>query len=159
MDSGGQIGAMGTFGLTAVNCPLTVRGALGIARAGLGNTLALTGDTVDLDYATAALSVVDAADVPTGRIVINGRVITSISKAARADIAGKTPQEISLRLGIADVNRTTSLFRARNLALNGVDAVLIQNSGPGAAIYRRLPGHRDRGARRHPVRDSGADRG
>lgn len=113
MDPGWQIGAMGTFGLTAVNGPLTVRGALGIARAGLGNTLALTGDTVDLDYATAALSVVDAADVPTGRIVINGRVITSISKAARADIVGKTPQEISLRLGIADVNRTTSLFRAQ----------------------------------------------
>ena len=135
--SGVQIGADGTFGLTATNGPLTVRGALGIAKAGVGNTLALTGDTVDLDYATAALAVVDAADVPTGRITITGRIITSISDAARADIVGKTVPEISLRLGIADVNRATSLFRARNLFLNGIDAILIQNSGPGAAIDDR----------------------
>ena len=134
--SGGQIGASSTLGLTA-NGLLDVNNTLSIARAGSGNTLMLTGDAVDLDYANAALTVLDPANAVTGRIIVNGRLITSLSAAAAADIVGKPPAEINTRLGLADVVREIGLFRTANLALEGRDAILIQNSGGAAVDDRR----------------------
>lgn len=134
--SGGQIGTSGAFSLTAAGL-LDVNNTLSIGQGGSGNTLMLTGDAVDLDYANAALSVLDAASASTGRIIVNGRLITSLSASATADIVGKTPAEITIRLGQADVTRTTGLFRAGNLTLEGRDAILIQNSGGNAVDERR----------------------
>jgi hypothetical protein len=134
--SGGQVGANGTFGLTSAGV-LDVNDTLSIARAGSGNTLMLTGDTVDLDYANAALSVLDSASASTGRIIVNGRLITSLSASAAADIVGKTPDEISIRLGQADIVRDIGLFRTSNLTLQGVDRILIQNSGGTTVDARR----------------------
>ena len=134
--SGGQIGAAGAFGLTASGV-LDVGSPLSIAGAGSGTTLMLTGDAVDLDYATAALAVLDSANAPTGRIGVNGRLITSLSASAAADIAGKTPAEIDRRLGLADVVREIGLFRTANLSLEGRDAILIQNSGGATFDARR----------------------
>lgn len=133
--SGGQVGSAGTFGLTASGV-LDVGGTLSIASAGSGNALMLTGDAVDLDYANAALSVLDSANATIGRIIVNGRLITSLSASAAADIVGKTPGEIDVRLGQADTVREIGLFRTANLTLEGRDAILIQNSG-GAAVDER----------------------
>lgn len=133
--SGGQIAAAGTFGLTASGV-LDVGGTLSIAGAGSGTSLMLSGDAVDLDYANAALSVLDSGNAPTGRIVVAGRLIASLSASAAADIVGKTPAEIDRRLGLADVVREIGLFRTASLTLEGRDAILIQNSG-GAAVDER----------------------
>ena len=133
---GGQVGTSGTFGLASGGV-LDVNGTLGIANAGTGNTLSLSGDAVDLDYANAALAVMDGASAPTGRIVVSGRLISSLSASAAADIVGKTPDEISLRLGRADVVRTIGLFRTGDLTLQGRDAILIQNSGSSAGMDDR----------------------
>lgn len=129
--AGGQIGAAGTLALTATNGALGVTGDLAVAKAGVDTKLALKGDTVDLDYATAALAMLDAGGNPAGQMLVDGRIITSISATARTDIVGKTPEEISLRLGQADVIRTTPLFRTGALSLTAADAILIQNSGTG----------------------------
>ena len=134
--SGGQIGISGIFGLTSSGL-VDVNGTLGIAGAGTGNTLSLTGDTIDLDYANAALAVMSSANAATGRIVANGRLITSLSASAAADIVGKTPDEISLRLGRAEVVRSVGLFQTSNLTLQGRDAILIQNSGSSAGVDDR----------------------
>lgn len=134
--SGGQLGASGVLGLTA-NGVLDVGSTLSIARAGPGNTLMLTGDAVDLDYTSAQLSVLDTANASTGRIVVNGRLITSMSAAAAADIVGKSPAEIDARLGRADAARDIALFRTASLTLEGRDAILIQNSGGNVADERR----------------------
>ena len=134
--SGGQLGTSGTLGLAASGL-LDVNNTLSITRAGSGNTLMLTGDAVDLDYANAALSVLDNASASTGRIIVNGRLITSLSASAAADIVGKTPAEINTRLGQADVTREIGLFRTGSLTLEGRDAILIQNSGGGIAADAR----------------------
>lgn len=134
--SGGQVGASGTFGLTASGL-LDVNSTLSIAGAGSGNTLMLTGDAVDLDYANAQLSVLDSANASTGRIIVNGRLITSMSAAAASDIAGKTTAEIDVRLGQADAVREIGLFRTADLILEGREAILIQNSGGSVADERR----------------------
>lgn len=134
--SGGQLGTNGTFGLTASGV-LDINNTLAIARAGAGNSLALTGDAVDLDYASATISVMDSANAATGRIIVNGRLITSLSASAATDIVGKSPDEISLRLGRADVTREGGLFRTSALTLEGRDAILVQNSGGPTVDERR----------------------
>ena len=133
---GGQIGASGIFGL-ASSGRLAIGGTLAIAGAGTGNTLSLTGDAIDLDYAHAALAVLDDARAATGRIVADGRLITSLSSSAAADIAGKTPDEITLRLGRADMVRTVGLLQTGALTLQGRGRILIQNSGSGTGIDDR----------------------
>lgn len=134
--SGGQIGTAGTFGLTAGGL-LDVNSVLAIARAGSGNTLMLTGDVVDLDYANAQLSVLDSASATAGRIAVAGRLITSMSASAATDIVGRTPDQMNTRLGQADTVRETGLFRTGALALDARDAILIQNSGGSAFDDRR----------------------
>lgn len=134
--SGGQIGSSGSFGLTASGL-LDVDDTLAITRAGPGTTLLLTGDVVDLDYASARLAVLDPSNAATGRIIVNGRLITSMSAAAAAEIAGKSASEITQRLGRAEVVRDVPLFRAGSLTLEGREAILVQNSGAAAISGRR----------------------
>lgn len=134
--SDGQIGSGGSFGLAASGL-LNVKATLQIVRAGSGSSLVLSGDAVDLDYANAALSVLDGANAATGRIGVTGRLITSMSASAAADIVGKTTEEITLRLGRADVARDAPLFRTGALTLEAREAILVQNSGGTTADERR----------------------